>query len=338
MVDFSDNPFISIIIPCRNEEIYIAECLDSVTASDYPAELMEILVIDGMSNDNTRFIAEKFVAGNPNIQVFENPDKTAPYAMNLGIDRAKGDLLFIISAHAGYPDDYFTNLVSCMKRMDADVAGGVMITDVKNKNPKTRSIRSILSSPLGVGNAWFRTGIKKIKEVDTVPFGCYRKSVFEKFGRYNTRLTRNQDIELNKRIRQQGGKIYLVPDIYCIYFARETFSEVAYNNYRNGHWNILTVYITKTFSSLSWRHFVPLALILSLLAPIIASLFRIPGIAWLSLLVLVIYQVFIVIAVLKAKNSENSFIYLWWGFMTLHFSYGFGSLTGIFRIGKLFGK
>ena len=100
--------------------------------------------------------------------------------------------------------------------------------------------------------------MSEITEVDTVPFGCYRKEVFTKYGLYNTKLVRNQDIELNKRIKRGGGKIYLIPDTYCVYYAREKYREIIKNNYLNGKWSILTVYITKTFNSLSVRHFVPM--------------------------------------------------------------------------------
>ena len=328
-------PEISIIIPCRNEENYLADCLESVIGSGYPKEKMEILVYDGNSTDQTKQIASEYALKFPYIHVFENSHKTVPYAMNAGIKAAKGEYIVRLDAHSKYPVDYFEKLINWSVKLKADNVGAVWITDVKNKNRKTLSIRSVLTSTVGVGNAFFRTGISEVKEVDTVPFGCYHKSVFEKYGGYNNRLTRNQDIELNKRIKNNGGKIYLIPDINCTYFARETFKGIAHNNYRNGHWNVLTVYITKTFKSLSFRHFIPLALILSLIVPAILAIVWHPYFIGFSLAAMILYQAFIIIASLRLKSQENSFIYLWWCFIILHFSYGLGSLTGIFRFGKL---
>ncbi|MCB2221037.1 MAG: glycosyltransferase family 2 protein [Bacteroidetes bacterium] len=338
MTEQKELPKISVIIPCRNEEKYIADCLESILVSDYPRSHMEVLVFDGKSEDRTAEIVRHYGAKLPFIQLFENPRKTVPHAMNTGIEKATGDYIIRLDAHSQYPTNYFTQLIQWSQKLKADNVGAIWITDVKNKNIKSLSIKSVLSSPFGVGNAFFRTGAAEIKEVDTVPFGCYHKTVFEKYGRYNERLTRNQDIELNKRIKQNGGKIFLIPNINCTYYARETFHEIAHNNYRNGHWNILTVYITRSLNSLSLRHFIPLALVLSLIFPIIAGWLWDNILVWLSAAFFIIYQGFILMASAKLKNRENSFVYLWWSFMTLHFSYGVGSITGIFRIGKIFGK
>jgi glycosyltransferase involved in cell wall biosynthesis len=331
-------PNISVIIPCRNEEKYMATCLDSILASDYSRSHMEVLIFDGKSEDRTVEIVSNYTAKYPFIQLFDNPHKTVPYAMNAGIKKAMGDFIIRLDAHSQYPIDYFTKLISWSQKLEADNVGAVWITDVKNKNAKSLSIKSVLSSPYGVGNAFFRTGAAEVKEVDTVPFGCYRKSVFEKYGGYNVHLTRNQDIELNKRIKKKGGKIYLIPEINCTYYARETFHEIAHNNYRNGHWNILTVYITRSLNALSIRHFIPFALVISLILPFLAAWIWDLSLAWLSLAAFITHQGFILWASARLKNRENSFIYLWWSFMTLHFSYGVGSITGIFRIGKLFSK
>lgn len=331
-------PEISVIIPCRNEASYLPDCLNSVIQSDYPKEKMEVLLFDGQSHDNTIEIAQAFVDKYPFIKVFENPRKTVPYAMNAGIEIAAGEYIIRLDAHSKYPADYFSKLISWSQKLKADNVGAVSKTDVKHKNRKTCSIKSVLTSPFGVGNSYFRTGTENVKEVDTVPFGCYHQSVFTKYGGYNNLLTRNQDIELNKRIKRNGGKIYLVPEIECTYFARETFREIANNNYRNGLWNILTVYITKSINSLSIRHFIPLMLILALTLPVIPACLWHPWFFGLSILAFVAYQAFILVASFRSKATENSFLYLWWGFITLHISYGLGSLVGIFKIGKLFSK
>lgn len=189
----------------------------------------------------------------------------------------------------------------------------------------------------GVGNALFRTGCDEVTEVDTVAFGCYRKSAFDMYGLFDEKLIRNQDIELNKRILNAGGKIYLIPDVGCTYFARESFIPLAKNQYQNGFWNILTAYYTKTLHSLSLRHFVPLIFVLSLIVPSL-FFFVFPKILWIALLSLSSYLSLVIIISIRLKNSANSMVYLIMSFLTLHFSYGSGSLMGIFSVIKKYIK
>ena len=318
---------ISIIIPCLNEANYIASCIDSIIHSNI--DNFELILVDGGSNDNTVDIIKKYQNKYPVIKLFYNPKKFTPISMNIGIEASKGEYIFIISAHAEYQDNYFMSLVKELKRLNANCVGGVLNTEVKNKNKKSNSIKKILTHKFGVGNADFRTGGDEVKEVDTVAFGCYTKETFDTFGLYDENLIRNQDIELNKRIINGGGKIYLIPSVRSTYYARETFFSLAKNNYANGYWNILTAYYTKTLNSLSLRHFIPLVFVLSLFLPIFLSLF-IPKLGWLSLLSLSSYLALVIIISLKLRKAENSFFALVGSFLILHLSYGWGSLVGMF--------
>jgi len=322
---------VSIILPCRNEEKYIETCIQSLINNQSADFELEIIVIDGMSTDKTVEILEKYVQQFPFIKLLQNPEKTVPYAMNLGIAQAQGEIIVRVDAHAFYPENYVSLLVTNLIDLDADNVGAVWKTDVLTKNRKTNAIITVLSNQFGVGNSLFRLGVTKVTQVDTVPFGCYKKSVFTKFGLYDTRLTRNQDLELNKRISRGGGKIYLIPNIECVYFARETFSAIAKNNYSNGIWNMATVKWTKKLSSLSLRHFIPLLFILSLIVPLFLSVFYKP-LLWISIGSLLLYISFLtVICTHLAIHKKNNFFYLFWSFVTLHFSNGFGSLVGILK-------
>ncbi len=322
---------ISIIIPCYNEEIYVANCIESILSSHIEVEQLEIIFIDGNSSDKTVKIIEEYIVKYPYIKLLFNSKKHTPISMNMGIKASNGDYIFILSAHAKYSRDYFSKLTYHCKELDAQCIGGVLTTDVKNRNKKSNSIKEVLTSKFGVGNASFRTGSNTIKEVDTVAFGCYHKKTFEKYGLFDERLIRNQDIELNKRIINGGGKIYLIPEVKATYFARENFKNLATNNYSNGFWNILTAYYTKTFNSLSLRHFIPLIFVLSLFLPLIASLFYKP-LVWIFLLSSGSYLCLVIIISFKLKKRLNSFFYLLLSFITLHFSYGVGSLVGIFSL------
>ena len=323
---------LSVICPIYNEEKYIAQFLDSLLQQDYPKDDLEILLVDGMSKDRTRVIVADYTAKYPFIRLIDNPDKIVPYGMNRGIDAAKGDIIIRLDAHASYQPDYFSVLVNGLKRLGADNVGTVCKTDVLNKTTKTLAIREVLGNKFGVGNSTFRTGITEEKEVDTVPFGCWRKEVFEKYGKYDVRLVRNQDIELNKRIIRGGGKIYILPDTYCTYLARETWHALAKNNYGNGKWNILTVYYTKMFSSLSLRHFIPLLFVLSLIVPLLLALIWWPFALVTAVSLLAYIGMLSFVSAKLAMQKHLNFFYLLITFFVLHLSYGWGSLMGILKL------
>jgi glycosyltransferase involved in cell wall biosynthesis len=243
--------FVSIICPTYNEEKYNIKCIESILQQDHPVENMELLFVDGRSTDKTCEIITEYQGKYRFIKLLDNPHKVVPYAMNIGIKNSTGNIIIRIDAHTFYPPNYIKVLSEQLINLNVENVGVCCITDVLNKTPKTLAIKEVLSHPFGVGNSMFRLGTDKIIEVDTVPFGCYRKEVFEKYGLYNEKLVRNQDIELNKRIKRGGGKIVLIPDTYCVYYARETFSALIKNNYQNGKWNLLTIYYTEMLDSLS---------------------------------------------------------------------------------------
>lgn len=323
---------LSVICPIYNEERYINKCIQSIINQDYPKDQLEILFVDGMSTDNTREIIKTYLSSVPYIRILENPQKIVPFAMNIGISEAKGDVIIRIDAHTYYERNYFSALVNRLCELNADNVGAVCKTDVLNKNDKTLAIREVLSNKFGVGNSIFRTGVNRVMEVDTVPFGCWKRKAFTKYGLYDTRLVRNQDIEFNKRIIRGGGKIYIIPDTFCTYLARETFAGIAKNNYGNGKWNILTLFYTKQFNSLSIRHFIPLCFVLSLILPVFLSVFYFPSVI-LTLLSLAAYLLLIgSISLLLSSSKQLKFFYLIISFFVLHISYGWGSFIGICKL------
>lgn len=320
---------LSVICPIYNEVKYIDVCIQSILLQKFPINELEVLFVDGMSQDGTRDRVTEYSHKYSFIKLIDNPKRTVPVAMNIGIRIAQGDIIMRLDAHASYPTNYFSVLVNRLIELKADNVGAACQTDVLNKTPKTLAICEVLSNRFGVGNSIFRLGVAKIMDVETVPFGCWRKEVFEKYGFYDERLIRNQDIELNKRIIHGGGRICIVPDTYCTYLARETFKALAKNNLENGKWNILTVYYTKRMNSLSIRHFIPLFFLLSLFLPAIASLLYWP-LLLLSILFLILYLFCISAVSLKLSiKRQLNFFYLVTSFIVLHCSYGWGSLIGI---------
>lgn len=329
------NKSLSIIIPCRNEEMYISECINSFLKMDYPKELMEIIVVDGNSSDNTRNIVQEIQSGNSNILLIDNPDLYTPYALNLGIKNAKNEYVMIASAHSDFSKIYLRELMNAIDHFKADGVGGTITTDVRNKNKRTLSICKVLSNKFGVGNSMFRIGSDQPMRVDIVPFGIYKKDLLLEIGLYNERLIRNHDMELSKRLTSNEKKIYLIPTAKCRYFAREKFFGIFKNNFGNGYWVPLTIYITKHLNSLSLRHFTPLIFILSLILPVVL-MFWLPILGVISLISLFSYFITIIVESARLKDNLTSFGYIFLAFLTLHFSYGTGSLLGLFRVNYLF--
>ena len=318
---------ISVIVPVYNEENYIEACLSSMLLQDYPKDAMEWFFVDGMSTDRTLEILNGYRDRYPElIRVLKNENKTVPYAMNLAIREAKGDYIIRLDAHAEYENDYFSKCVEVLEETGADNVGGVMETNART--PIGRTIAKMLSSRFGVGDSQFRTNGKD-GYVDTVPFGAFRKEVFEKVGLYDERLTRNQDSELNYRIIHNGGKIYLSNRIKLAYYCRDSIKGIVKMAMLNGKWNIITSRFCP--GSMRLRHFIPCFFVLSLLGmPIATVLWKPFGI--LFALELLLYFALDFMFSAKAAKGAKEFFCLAYLFPLFHISYGYGSVLGIFKV------
>jgi glycosyltransferase involved in cell wall biosynthesis len=321
-------PFVSIIIPCRNEEKFIGKCLESIIMNDFPKEKLELLVIDGMSEDKTREIINNYAESYTYIRVLENPRKVVPTALNIGIKNAEGQIIIRMDAHNIYSKDYISKCVQYLKKYNVDNVGGIWVTLPGADTVIAQSIALALAHPFGVGNAYYRVGSKEPKLVDTIPFGCYRKDVFERIGLFDEDLIRNQDDEFNIRLTRNGGKILLVPDIVSYYYARETLLKLSRMFFQYGYFKPLVV--KKVGSVLTWRQLIPSLFITSLIISGILSLmtkffFVVFILIFLSYL---FANIFFSLIIILNKGIKYLF-FLPAVFTTMHFSYGIGYLKGI---------
>lgn len=322
--------YISVVMPVYNEEKYIENCIESLLLQDYPKNLMEWIFVDGMSSDKTRQLIEKYIKEYPQmIKLLSNPNKTVPYAMNIGIREAKGQFIIRLDAHADYSTDYISKCVYYLETTDADNVGGV--AETKSKGFVGNAIAKMLSSHFGVGNSEFRTNGES-GYVDTVPFGAFRREVFEKWGGYDERLTRNQDNEMNYRIRKNGGKIFLSSDIKLSYYCRDSIKGISDMAMKNGMWNVITMKLCP--GSMGLRHFIPLMFLISLICLPIVSAFWHP-IALLFIAELVLYLILDCAFSAKKASGIKEFLLLIILFPIFHITYGAGSLKGLL---KLFSK
>lgn len=325
-------PKVSVIIPARNEEKFIEKCIESFLTCDYPKELIEVIVVDGMSEDGTRKIVRELSERDIRVLLVNNEKKITPVAMNLGVKASKGEYIFFSGAHSEMRSDYISKCIRHALETGADNVGGIMKTEPRISSTVGIAISKVLSSPLGVGGAKFRTGVTKPIEVDTVPFGCYKREVFDRIGYFNEKLVRNQDIEFNLRLKRAGGKIILFPDIELTYYARSTYRDLSKNNFENGFW----VIAAKKYAEVPYskRHLVPLMFVLFLLLGFLISLvFTYFLFVYISLLVtyFVTVIIFSFSHALEAKKLNLLFAAIV-SYLVLHISYGVGSLLGLFSL------
>lgn len=323
---------LSVICPVYNEEKYIAQCIESLLQQDYPKDDLEILFVDGMSNDKTRDIIVSYTKKYPFIKMLDNPKTVVPYAMNTGIKASKGDIIIRLDGHVEYPTNYFSALVKNLTELDADNVGAVCETLPCGSSSKELAIAGALSSSFGMGNSYFRIGCNEVRRVDTVPFGCFKREVFYKVGLYDNELIRNQDDELNGRIIKNGGKIYLIPSIVTKYYARDKISKVSKMFYQYGLYKPLVN--KKLGSPTTIRQFFPLAFVL--------GLFIGAGLSCLSFIVALLYATVLLLYLFLACSFTfksivktgrwKLILYQPFIYFTIHVSYGWGYLIGIFKI------
>lgn len=320
---------LSIICPIYNEERYIAKCIDSILAQDYPKDDLEVIFVDGMSSDRTREIVAEYSAKYPFIRLIDNPDRIVPPAMNIGIKASVGDIIVRLDAHAVFPQNYLSELVKNLRELDADNVGGVCRTLPINDTPVCRSIAYVLSSSFGMGNSHFRIGADSIKEVDTVPFGCFKRDLFERIGYFDEELTRNQDDEFNGRIIKNGGKIFLLPDLVIDYFARDTVAKVYKMFYQYGLFKPLVN--KKLGQPATVRQFFPLLFVLGLILGPLTFLIS-SAFIWLYLGVLLVYLTLAAVFSSKESRSIKEVLIKIWVYFVVHFAYGWGYINGIIKL------
>lgn len=320
--------FVSVIIPCRNEEGFIGRCINSILKQDYPMKDIEILVVDGRSDDKTREIVSEIAGKYPFIKLLDNEKKIVPTALNTGIKNARGEIIIRMDAHSIYAHDYISKSVKYLKEYDCDNVGGIWITKPGSDTVIARSIALALSHPFGVGNAYYRIGSPEPRFVDTVPFGCYKREVFQKIGLFDEDLVRNQDDEFNMRLIKSGGKILLVPEIVSHYYARETLSKLWKMYYQYGHFKPLVA--QKVGAVLTVRQVVPALFAGSLLMTLLLAVLFKPFI-WLFVFILALYAIvnLPISFLIAVKEQIKYFITLPITFATIHLGYGFGYLKGI---------
>lgn len=319
-------PLVSVVIPCYNEEEAIGQVLEALADQSYPLSRLEVLVVDGMSTDATRMQIAGFRARRPDlsVRVIDNPRRAIPTAMNLGIAQARGEYVVRMDAHARPSPDYVARCVALLQAGAGDNVGGRWLIEPGADTHLAKAIALAVSHPFGIGDALYRYA-QRAAYVDTVPFGAFRRDLFERVGVYDEQLLSNEDYDLNYRIRKAGGRIFFSPDIHCTYYARRTLGALARQYFRYGWWKVRM--LRKYPAAIRWRQLVPPAFVAGLLGlGVLAGL--VPGMGWAWLALVAVYLLISGSVALRLARRRGAgwrvAAWLLAAFATIHLSWGIG--------------
>jgi glycosyltransferase involved in cell wall biosynthesis len=326
-IDCADSfPPVSIVIAVRNEIEHLEDCLLAITELDYPKNVVEIVLVDGMSDDGSSNILSSWQARDNRIRVMSNPQKSASAGMNLGIAAANHELILWISGHVILRQDHLRKCYQAMVDTGAAAVGGVLTT--RGTTTIGRINAAVLSHPFGVGGGKHRIGGSSGWE-PVVTMALYRKAAILEAGGFNESLPRSQDNDLHNRMNEIGQRSYLNTEVNSTYLCRNTLGGLLRQAWNNGYWNI--VLTLKGHGGFSPRHFVPLAFVLAQLVVLIAGLVYQPLLLVLAAC-LSIYAVIAVIASIHAAIRNRlswQVVALPFWFASLHYTYGAASLTAL---------
>jgi succinoglycan biosynthesis protein ExoA len=324
-------PSVSIIVPCYNEKTRIGFLLDAIYAQTYPHEQMEVVIADGMSSDGTRDAISAWSADHPglSLRVVDNVKRNIPSGLNRAIEAATGEIIVRLDGHAAPYPDYVARSVSALQNDKAENVGGVWEIHPGAQTWEAESIAVAAAHPLGVGDALYRHATQAAY-VDTVPFGAFKRNLWERIGRFDENLLTNEDYEFNVRVRSSGGRVWLNPEIRSVYFARSTFGALVKQYWRYGFWKyrMLRRYPT----TLRWRQGLPPLFVLSLMIGLL--FFWVDLFSWLLVFEIVLYAlVLLLVGILSAlKLKKFHFIFgLPLAIASMHLSWGGGFLWSIIK-------
>jgi glycosyltransferase involved in cell wall biosynthesis len=324
---------VSVIIPCYNEEATIRLVLEALLRQTYPLAQMEVVIADGMSTDRTRAEIAAFQEKHPtlNLRIVDNPKRDIPAALNTAIAAAKGEIIVRLDAHALPYPEYVARSVQGVEDGRGANVGGVWEIQPGGDTWAAEAIAFAAAHPLGVGDAKYRY-TDAAAEVDTVPFGAFKKKLIEEIGGFDESLLTNEDYEFNVRVRKAGGKVWLDPGIRARYFARPSLSALAKQYARYGYWKVRM--LRRYPKSLRWRQAIPPLFVLSLLGMGVLSIWF-PLARWIWGGEVVLYALALLTSGLQAVFAKRKTTYIFGvplAMMTMHFSWGGAFLWGLMTL------
>jgi len=307
---------VTVVIPLLDDRTGIGPCLDAVLTQEAETSRVErVLVVDGGSTDGSREIVESLRARDPRVQLLENPARFVPVALNLAIDASTSPVLVRVDSHAVIAPDYVDVAVRTLDRTNADVVGGPMRPN--GDSAIGDAVAWALSSRWGIGGSRFHLDGES-GETDSVYMGVFRRTTFERYGRFDERFKRNQDDEFTYRVREQGGRVWLDPALRSTYTPRSDF-DALFRQFR-GYGRFKPLVVRSHPSGLRLRHLAP---------PLVA-------LAWMALPLAVLRRRYAVIPLahlaavaVAAKPGTPGWSKRTRALLTMHLGYGIGFLRGL---------
>ena len=325
-------PSVSIIVPCYNEQGTILKLLEAIYAQTFPRADLEVVIAEGMSTDGTRTQIAAFSDSHPDlhIAVADNLIRSIPAALNCALKEAQGEIIVRLDAHSMPYPDYVERCVADLETGLGENVGGIWEIRPGAQTWVAHSIAAAASHPLGVGDALYRH-TSTAAQVDTVPFGAFKRELLALIGFFDESLLTNEDYEFNTRIRKSGGKIWLDPSIRSVYFARPTLANLAkqYSRYGFWKWRMLRRYP----ETLRWRQGLPPLFVLSLIGGI-ALAFFLPFFRALLVAEISIYLIALAAAGVQGavrQKKAHLMIGLPLAIATMHIAWGAGFLWSMIK-------
>ncbi len=316
-------PFVTVAMPCLDEERHVEACLRAALGQDYPADRLEVLVADGGSRDATREIVRRLATEDARVVLVDNPGRLQSAGMNEIVKRARGEVIVRMDVHAEYALDYVRKSIDVLDRTGADNVGGAART--RATKPFQRALCAALTSPLGVGGSKYRNPENE-GWVESVFNGAFRRSVFETVGLYDPRAITNEDAELNQRIHEAGGRVYLSREIVVHYLPRDRPDALARQYYKYGQGRART--LLKHRRLLSVRPIIPFLMVVAGALLVLTS-----SLHGLTPWVFGTYAGVTLGEALRVGRGggPRQVLSVWGIFPLLHVSHGVGLATGLVR-------
>lgn len=327
---------VSVVVPSRNEAKHITSLLDAIGQQKYMVS--EVLIVDS-SSDGTADVVAAYSREHPTppLRVVPVVKASIPAAVNAGVVRATGEVIVRLDGHSVPDSEYVALAVSALEESgEVGVVGGVWQVAPGANTLVAEAIARAGSHPAGAGDAAYRIAQATTarQDVDTVPFGCYRKTLWTELGGLNEELLTNEDYEFNYRVRASGRRVVLDPAIRSTYYARATFGALARQYFRYGWWKVAM--LRQHPASLRWRQAVPAAFVAALVGLCVLGVFsQVARVALVALLAS--YGAVLVLAATHASGRAGKWRllpFLVAAFAAIHLCWGFGAVVNLATGGR----
>ena len=329
-MDSKINYSVAVIIPTLNEEKFIEKCLDSLYHQSFPFEEMDVMIIDGGSNDRTKEIVKGLQSKWHNVRLIDNPKRIQSAAFNLGVKNSDAPIIIRLDAHVTYDQKYIELCVNHLQsNPEYGNVGGICNIKAKKDTLMANTNMILNQSLFGIGGSKFRVG-SEAACVDTVPFGAFRREVIEKVGGMREDMTRAEDNEINSRLHKYGYSVFLDPQIISSYYARDTFWGSVKQMYNNGVSIGHLFYVDR--SAIGIRHFIPFVFVVGLILGLVLSFFS----KWIFYLYIGVISLYIILNLVASalecrKYGWKYMLSLPLLFISVHIAYGVGTIVGLFK-------